>query len=124
MEKVTSMRSEMPPDEIRSMSQCFLEEGWASRHSQVSQEADRVGGTACCKSFSARRGQFGAERARVCGGTPLVMIVQPYTNESVYVRPNGGVVQRVLRDVIRSHVPFLNWRPENDSVGGSVCDER
>ena len=118
------MRSEMPPDEIRSMRQCFLEEGWPSRHSQVSQEADRVGGTACCKPFSARRGQFGAERACVCAGTPLVMIVQPFTTESMCVRPNGGVVQRVLRDVICSHVSFLNWRPENDSVGVSVCDER
>ena len=48
--------------------------------------------------------------ARVAGGRAgalLAMMVQPYTNESVCVSPNGGVVQRVLRDVICPHVPLF-----------------
>jgi len=53
------------PTRSEASANAFLNEGWLSRHSRVSREADRVGGTASCKSFSARRGQL-APRARVC----------------------------------------------------------
>jgi len=58
-------------------------------------------------SHSARVAGSLAPRERVCAIGLLVMMVQPYTNESVCVSPNGGVVQRVLRDVICSHVSLF-----------------